>query len=325
MSYRTLGLTVPISEVLDPKKWRERYAYNLLTGSGGSGSSRSGAVASVMCPGATGKKAAIKTAQDEFNNLIGDIPDETIKWHLRVALSELETKLGIPMGIVRVKSKPLDAGLTQGQDYERLEPRRPYTHSQHDNWLRVDLPPSVISIERVRLYWFGTNVWEISPEQGNTSLVHLEWPDVGSAHILPNQMTNLLITSSGLAQSNYGAFQLLMGAHSHVPDVWAIDYTLGPLDKQTRTPMQIEAVLAHWVYCVATILLLSMSGLARSQGLSSSSLSLDGLSKSISLQASAIYGINSALENALENATKRIDWKALKLYKRGLKFHPFGY
>tara|TARA_R110000824_G_scaffold54028_2_gene149066 strand:- start:20052 stop:20954 length:903 start_codon:yes stop_codon:yes gene_type:complete len=269
-------------------------------------------------------KAGIAASETQIAaaTAIDSLSDDTIRWHLRAALSELEVRLGIPMGIEIIKSLPIDEGLVKGVDYDRAEPRRPFTRSDQRNWFQIPLAESVISIERVRAYWFGTLVWEISTAQENVELVTLEWKTAGSAHILPTALSNLLITSP-IGGGDFGAFQLINGWASPLPDVWSVDYTRGPMTK-TGEVGQVEAVLAHWCYCAAGILLLSQGGLAQSKGLTNASVSIDGLSRSVGLQASAIYGINSSLEEAYKKSMERIDWKRLRIYKRGLRIRPYG-
>jgi hypothetical protein len=323
--YRTLGLTVPVTEALDPQLWRERYAHGLFLGSSpASAPSGSGSLADRLCAGqGTPKTGAIKALQDSqaaLSAVVTEISDDVIRWFLRVALSELEVKLGIPMGIITVKSLPVDDGLVQGRDYDRAEPRRPFTRSDQGNWFRIDLPPNVISVERVRAYWFDSLVWEISPANNNEQLFKLEWPRIGSGHILPTVMANLFIQGT-----SYGALNLHNSFQTPLPDVWGVDYTCGPVDHYLGQPAQIEAVLAHWVYCAAGILLLAEGGLARSQGLTSASVSIDGLSRSIGLQASGVTGLYGALSDAYERTMERIDWKALKLYKAPPRLVPYGH
>jgi len=334
-TYRSLGLTVPVSEVLDPRLWRERYAYNLFTGPA-SPSARATArskLSDLLCVRPNGVTAGARAAQSqaEVTELVEGLPDDTIRWHLRAALSELETRLGIPMGTIVVKTEPVDEGLVKGVHYDRLEPRRPFVRSNQSNWWKFELPTGLISVDRVRAYWYDVLVWEISPEQGNMDLLKVEWKDQGATHIIPSAGFNLLITAPGFSgawgSGNYGAFQLLHSGFGsqRLPNVWGYDYTIGPYDKHTNTPGQIEAILAHWCYCVAAQLLLSLEGMGRSGGVANTSISLDGLSRSIGTTASAIYGLNSALEEALRQATKRIDWQALRVYKKGLKVYPYGH
>lgn len=322
LTRRVLGLSVPVTELLDPALWRERYAFGVALGpDSAQADAPNNALLELMCrkTGSRTKGAQLlEDTQSILRDRIDGLPDDMIRWHLRAAMSELEVKLGMPMGVTVYKSDPVDEGLIQGQHYDVQFPRMPFTREQANTWYRFDLPSNVISIDRVRLYWYDQLVWLISSEADNLNLVQLEHPKQGSGHILPTTNSNVLISAPGLANGNYGAYQLLNSTAMAVPSVWSIDFTCGPRDQYGGVG-RVEAVLAHWVYAAAGILLLSIGGLARSQGLTSASVSMDGLSRSVGLQASAIYGVNSALENALKEATKRIDWKALRTYKQGLR------
>jgi len=293
--------------VLDPKLWRARYANGIVLGASSSLSTAD-------------RVKAAKEGISLVDELAG-IPDDTIRWHLRAALSELEVKLGVPMGIQIIKAMPLDAGLVKGQHYDKLEPRRPYTHSETRAWFRIDIPGSVISVERIRAYYFDRLVWNFADDELDQVL--LEHPKEGGIHIMPRNLQSVLISTTSMGAGNYGIWETINLQHSPVPDFWAVDYTIGPVT-QSGKPGHVEAILAHWVSCVAGILLLSQGGLAQSQGLTSSSVSMDGVSRSISLQASAIYGINSALEHAYEAAEKRINWKQIRALKRGLRVYMYG-
>jgi len=319
-SYRTLGLSVPVTDVIDPQLWRERYATGL----------RAGATASTGAKSIKQRIAELtgdRDAGEAFQVVASGIPDETIRWHLRAALSELEMKLGVNFGLEVVKSPPIDDGLVLGRDYDRVRERLPYTRAEASDWFRIDLPDSsIISVERIRAYYFDMLVWEFSNDNDTRHLIHLEWSKQGILHIIPIELQSIVVTRSGFGGSgNYGVWHTINLHTSPVPDFWGVDYTVGPISEHGKQPGRIEAVLAHWCYCVAGILLLSIDGLAQSQGLTSASISMDGVSRSIGLQASAIYGLNSALEHALEEATKRIDWKQLRTRKRGLTVHPFSY
>jgi len=307
-SYRNLGLSIPVSEVLDPKLWKERYASGILLGSNERSSLATRLLGGSSC--------------SQLESIVSEIPEGTIRWHLRAALSELEIKLGVPMGIEVVKSTPVDTGLVKGTHYDREVPRLPYTRSGTLSWFRIDLPPNVISIERIRAYYFNRLIWNFTGDA--LDQVKLEWPKPGVLHILPVDLQAVIITSGSMGSGNYGVWETINLHTSPVPSFWAVDYTRGPMSQDGKEGY-IEAVLAHWVYAVAGILLLSMGGLAQSKGLTSTSVSIDGVSRSIGLQASAIYGINSALENAYEKATKRINWKQLRAAKRGLRCFPLGW
>ncbi len=303
-SARILGLSVPVTEVLDPKLWKERYAYGVLLG----------AVQSEWQKVNRGGDV-----RRELVKRIDEVPLEVIRWHLRAALSELEMKLGLPMGVVICKSKPVDDGLVVGRDYDKEVPRLPYTLSDNENWWRIDVPAGCISIERVRAYYFGTRIWEFSEAQGNLDLVRLVWPRHGVAHVLPTNLASIIVSPEGRG----GIFNTVYANRTNVPDFWAVDYTLGPVSKQTGEVGHIEAVLANWVYCAAGILIHNLASMAVSKGITSSSVSMDGVSRSINLQASAMYGMSSALEHVFDEAMKRIDWKALRTHKRGIRVKSY--
>lgn len=322
-AYRTLGLTVPIAEVLDPQRWRDRYAHGIVLGEGEPTEQQDSIDKILGCKGSRGKAKTLAgreaaAAQELIDAVAKTLPEDTIRWHIKVALSELETRLGIPMGIVVRKSTPVDTGLVQGVDYDQEIPRLPFTRFNQQRFFRIDLPAGVISVERVRAYWYGQRVLSISTADGNKDLIQFEHPGISSLHILPTNATTLLISTAG-----WGSWQMIYALEGDLPHVWGVDYTLGPKARY-GTVGDIELVLAHWALCKASITLLSIGGMAASRGLSSSSLSFDGISKSVSLQASAMYGINSALENRFKEATEAIDWKALKTYKKGLRVVPYG-
>lgn len=321
-THRSLGLTVPVTEVLDPTLWRERYVFGTTLGPGVAPSS--GAAAVVAACSGSRRRAQLTTQQETaLGDHAGEIPDDVIRWHLRAALSELEVKLGIPMGTVVVKGEPVDAGLIIGQHYDKAEPRRQFQRSAQRDWLRLDLPPSVISVERIRAYWFGTLIWEISQAVGNLEIVQISYPTVGTTHLVPTSNTMLTFGFPLAGSVPWQAIQQVYGWPAEIPAVWSCDYTIGPVT-HTGEVGRIEAVLAHWVYCKAGIVLLSIGGMATSRGLTSASLSIDGISKSFGLQASAMYGVNSALETRLKEAEEAIDWKALKTYKAGIRVMPYA-
>lgn len=299
-SERMLGLSVPVTEVLDPKLWRERYAYGVLLGA------------------LTREWKTTSRGGDphrELVKVVDEIPTETMRWHLRAAVSELEVKLGVPMGVAVCKAEPVDEGLVLGRDYDRVVTRRPYTWSRAETWSRIDAPSSCLSIERIRAYYYGSKVYEFSEAQGNASAIRLIWPRQGITHLLPASLASIAITADGQA----GVFALIAGRQQVVPDFWAIDHTIGPTDRHTGMPGHMEAVLADWVYCAAGIKLLNLASIAVSKGITSTSVSMDGVSRSVALQASAMYGMNSCLEHVYDEAMKRIDWKSLRTYKRGLR------
>lgn len=305
-----MGLSVPVADVLNPRLWRERYAYGLIVG-------RPPPDGSTL---AERLAASIAAAQNPTAAAtVAGLPDDLIRWHLRCALSELEVKLEYPMGIEVIKGDPVDPGLVLGTDYDRIEPRRPYTQSGVNNWYRLDVPGPVVSVQRIRAFYFDNLVFTTTEEEADGTSIEVTHPKQGTIQILPLQTVLTLITRSGW----YGSANLLLmnqAQASPIPAVWSIDYTRGPV-ADDGTPGHIEAVLANWCYAVAGMTILGIDGLARSRGITSTSLSMDGVSRSISMQPN----LNGTLIDYFDKLTQRIDWKAIKSFKKGIRLIPFGY
>lgn len=317
--YRTLGLSVPVSEVLDPRLWRERYAFGTPAGT----DPRSpAAVRRSKIGGGVLERALSGTMTDaeadEVARAVAALPDRTILWHLRAAVSELELKLGLRFGVEVLKADPVDDGLVEGQHFDRRIGRFPYFLQDARQYFKIDVPGPIVSVQRVRAYYFGQKIWEFDGTTANSS-VRVEWAPQGAIHLMPLSLQGLILTGNG----QYGVWHTVALHRSPLPDFWAVDYTTGPVARDGSVG-RIEAVLAHWCYAVAGMTLLSLSGMAQSKGLSSASVSMDGVSRSIGLQASAIYGLNSATEHVYDETTKRIDWKELRAQKRGMRILPFG-
>lgn len=306
--YRVLGMSVPVTEALDPALWRTRYAHGLLLG----------AMSSEWVSAQAGgdMKRTLKKTVDE-------IKPEVIRWHLRTALSELEVKLGVPMGIIVCKALPLDEGMTIGRGYDKVVDRLPFINADMNMWWKIPLPPGVISIERIRSYfWTSSPVVELSPEQGNLDLVRLE---PGAAYIFPTSLTTIaagpdawaLTFASGTAGNAWWQpYNMIARETLNAPEFWAVDYTVGPRTQEGGEVGHIEAVLADWVYCIAAQKLLPMAAMAVTRGVSGSTISMDGVSRNVPLaNGGAIY---DALARVYKETTERIDWKAIAAYKRGI-------
>lgn len=315
-----------MTDLLDPKLWRERYAFGITLGAGDRPVETDSIAKILGCapPRGTSKTLAgreLKAASSALQEAACGLSDTVIGWHLRAATSDLEIKLGIPLGLVVAKGTPVDAGLVRGQDYDVEVPRKEFTNSNARLYYRIDLPAGVVSVQRIRAYWFNQLVWSISAADGNLDLIQLEHPGTSSLHIMPTQSATLLVGFPEIGGFAYGSMQMICGYPSPLPAVWSVDYTIAPRARYGAVG-EVEAALAHWVYCRAGVLLLSIGGRAASRGLTNASLSIDGLSKSVGL--AGMGAINKALEDRLKEATEAIDWQQLRLYKRGLRVVPYG-
>lgn len=295
---------MPVSEVLNPHLWRSRYAYGLLRGD------RFG-------QRSLAERISIAEAGESNtpSEVLDGIPTELIRYHLRVALSTLEVLLDYPMGVQVVKSTPVDEGLVLGTDYDVERGRLPFTQGETAEWYRIDLPGNIISIQRLRAFFFDQIVWEISDDDPN--LLRMQHPRQGVAHIIPIQLSSLIVRASG-----FGLWETVWGfaMQSPIPQFWAVDYTTGPVTNQGQ-PGHIELVLAHWVAMCAALSIFGIDSVLSTYGVTSTSLSFDGLSRSISVPTN----IHQAAVEAFEKLMELIDWKAMRTRKKGIRVIKYSH
>lgn len=304
-SYQSMGLSVPVIDLIDPERWRKNYAWGLLRGQRLTGAIPAGFTASQVASGAA---AGAQEALDQ-------LPNDVIGYHLRVALSMLQMKLGVPMATTRWKADPVDPGLVLGQHYDAVAPRLPYTLGENEQWYRIDLPTGTLSIQRVRAYFYEQLVWEIDGD--DPSMLQLQWGRQGISHIIPVQLQSLAIEASS---GNYGIWWTLRHHRSPVPRFWAVDYTTGPTTQEGR-PGEVELVLGHWVSMVAAMAIFGMDSALNTFGVQSTSVSFDGLSRSISLPPN----IYQSLLDQFKALMELIDWEALRSSKRGIRLKMYSY
>lgn len=309
-----LGLTIPVEEVLDPVLWRDRFLWG---------------TALATSRGVVGDQVTTLhiSAEDRaaLTRYVGNIPDHVIVWHLRAALSELSEKLDYPMETTIVKGTPVDTGLVRGRDYDVEMERMAWSRESAESFYRLQVPGPIISIQRIRLYSADAAVLDVSSSAGNMSLINITDKKTGTIHLLPyvtisgtvSSSTFLTVDRSGVVQP---ALDLRRGfSNSSVPDSWSIDYIRGPI-AENGIGGHIEAQLAQWVGAYVAKNLINLSSAIRS-ALSSSSVSIDGVSQSIGLTASAMYSITSALEKVYQDTTKGIDWVAMRRRKKGMPIY----
>lgn len=305
-SYRCLGTTCSVAEAIDPALWRRRYAWGVNLG------------------GSVDLKAAIRRCNgsdrdlEDLKRLVEGFPLDVIAYHLRAALSDAEIKLGISMAIRRFRSMPVEDGLVLQRDYDLRSEPISFNPATSRDFIRLDLPPSLISVDRIRGVAWGNVVLDWSAE---TTGVHIDITDGqrGQVHITPTQLQSLNV-SFGAAGPQ------VFHRNMPIPGFWRVDYTCGPWAKYDGKDMpgRIELAIADWIGLKAAVRLLSLAGTASGGGIASGSLSVDGLSKSFSTTASAMYGLNSALEAVYKEAAESIDWKMLRAYKNPMRVIPMN-
>lgn len=293
----TPGQPVPIADCVNPARWRDRFAWGHIL-------SRAFAVHPDI------NESELNTLRQET---FGYLPDHVVEWHLGAALSELGARLQTRLRVEVVKAPPVDSALTLGSDYHRVGRPLPYVRDMARTHLRIDVGEPLLSVQRVRAQYSGSEPSDFVLPGDVTASVKIVDPATGVFHIIPSGGL------FGFPALNDGAAPLPIARRyqdwgwnhssrsSTAPAVWLVDYTTGPVG-EAGYPGGIDALLANWVYARAGLMMFSLSGVAQAGGVSSTSLSIDGVSRSTSLTASAIYGLNSSFEKVLEDYGKAIDW-----------------
>lgn len=287
---RNMGTEVPIMDVLDARRWVEVYFWPVVDN-----------LAMVPHPREAGK------------TLLDAIPPRAISVALAAALSQVERRVNVQFGLIRYRSQPVDDGAVQGIDYDAIAERLPLTHADPTGTgLRLQLPRDVVQVSRIRGVFLGTTVVDIDPTDSDTGQV--TWLDRGAG----------LLTVYTTASQQVSVPVLYLHTHgASIPAFWAVDYVTGLTSVTGRTGM-IPAELADYVGMEAGIRLLNQVGTMQTKGVSSTSLGFDGFSKSVSLQASAMYGVNSSLETVYKDAMGRIDLDKARWFYHGSTVVGYG-
>lgn len=323
-THSSLGLTVAVSDLLDVAAWRESYAFNLALGPGAApvedellDALRPGCAPQLTAQTLRGRETEI----GEVSTATDELPDATIRTHLRAAASSAERIIGIPLGTVVVKGEPVDAGLVRGVDYDRSEARRTYVQSDAENFYRIDVPPGTISVERVRAYWRGQLVWSIAGPSTASSVLRLDRHHT-RFHLIPAQGSLFALWPIN-DRPMITLMQTLLAGPSGIPDVWSVDYTIGPV-AETGEVAEIEFDLAHWIRMSAALTLLPLASAGRTKGIAGASVDVDGLSQSVQLAGGGSRSIWMALEDAYRQAIADININRIAVNKRGLQIRGMG-
>ena len=204
---------------------------------------------------------------------------ETILW---AWIEIAQGKLGVQFATQRVRTYP-DPGLVLGTDYEiQGEPLTWFPLPPGMAHYAMPLPFAHIqSIERVRLF-FG------NPGADPTGKARYEVPPQwilftqkeGILKIVPSTSVPLLPPLSSLA---YDMGAVWGRTRYDLPGVWAVDYTIG----YGQVPLDV----AHWINLHAAIDVLGQAGTALAHGLSSESLSMDGITREYELWVGGVWSL----------------------------------
>jgi hypothetical protein len=224
-------------------------------------------------------------------------------------------KLGIQFARQRVKTYP-DAGLVLGTDYEiQGEPLTYFQASPGQQHFVIPLPfANIQSIERVRLFYGNP---QQTPQAHVLYQVPMDWilftQKEGILKINPS-ITNAVLQTQMIGGAT-GGFESIYYGYFHrgeIPGAWAIDYTIGY--------GQIPFDVANWICLNAAIPVLSLAGMgaAGGHGLSTQSLTMDGITESLGY-AQGKYGPYSGIIETYKAQVECIDIGNLKMRYHGIK------
>ena len=206
-----------------------------------------------------------------------ELPNKTLQTYINNAVSLLEHDLGIFI-------KP-----------QMIEEQKDYYANDYFNWgyMRLNYGP-VICLTRMTIAYLR----DVDPATGELresavldiprEWIRLSGDDGDIVRLLPNNKfpSRLQVEAGG------SFFPELFRRHSHVPDLWIINYEVG--FKDGKIPVLMNQVIG----LLAAVQALSIAGnLVLGAGIAGSSLSIDGLSQSIQTTQSA--------ENSAYSATRK--------------------
>lgn len=258
---------VQIAEVIDANRWRRLYAWGLAL-----------VVDSSLA--ATLRAAGLTEAR--IAELTGELPDEVIQAHLQAALSEMGAKLGTRLETVRVTT-PL-AGETLPTGHARGVPRPLLVSSDSDYALSLQLPEQVLGMVRLRAVFYGDVLATWSTEE---ELARLQVTDPRGGIV----RVGFTLEQWARYVSGWYTPWRQMDQPPPISSFWYADYLSGFVAPYTDgAPGSVPEVLDKWVATTASLTLLPLVGAANTGGAASSSISMDGLSRSVSLPDGGIWG-----------------------------------
>lgn len=290
---RDLGIDVPLAEVLDPVAWAETHFWPVLE--------------------------TLRTTADvrqAGRSLLDSLPAAAVAWALRAGLSHVATQIGVDFGIVRYAAAAVSDGLVRGVDFDADAKPLPYNPSaRSSHGYQLQLPSAAVSVSRVRWQMFGSTVLDIDADDSSTGTIQITDPAKGAVLLR-------LPTSSSIAPV-VGFWPALYGYSYTVPGAILVDW-IGGMRSHGGQLGYVPAALADYVRTWAGIRICNQAGTFSTRGVTNASVSVDGISKSNSFQASAMYGVNSSLEAVYKEELKDLDLKAIRLYMRGFTVSRYG-
>lgn len=291
---RDLGTDVPLPDVLDARKWAAAVFWPVLE-----------------------TLATSPDVRQLGKTLLDSLPAAAVSHALRAGLSVVELETGLTFGLMRYAGNPEADGLRRGPDYDATYAALPFDpDARTPQGYRLQLPPQLLAVSRVRFAAFGTTFLDVDADDADTGTIDVI--DAASGAVLvrpPAQSTS--VVAEGWHNPLYMTSRYL------VPGVIRVDFTTCPASL-TGKRGHVPAALCDWVWLWAGVRVANQAGTFSTRGVTSASISVDGLSKSQSFQASAMYGVNSSMEALYKEQMKLIDLAKLGRAVRGFTVVGFG-
>lgn len=238
--------------------------------------------------------------------ILGDsaAQDKVLTSAVKVAQSRVEKRTDTLLTQKVIKSRPVEAGLVRGTDYDIVESPYNFYRDDFNNFGRLRLlRRPIVSVERLMIR-FGEGVTVFAPPapwvdsfiDSANGTIHVV-PYIGGLNVGPVAAIGLIPLYLGLRGHPQSQSPSAM-----VPQIVSVDYTAGFLPKDfdaasddldEASPDHDVQTLVDAVRCLAAAIVLE--DLAPSFGVQGGSLSFDGFSQSI--QSNQLDGVIKAFSD----------------------------
>lgn len=206
--------------------------------------------------------------------------DEDIKGLLDAAIGEVEQRLGVFMKPTVIATNPHERGLVEGVDFEVEDHPYDYDAGQYRQYGFLPLRNKpILALHDFKMVLPNGNVIiDFMRDENTTKWIKLDKTG-GHLNIVPYAGDPTLFAMMGGSQSGYPFMTGRLNAN--LPHMFYVDYTVGY--GLWKIPSEVSQVIAK----ICAVNVLGLAGDAVMVGIASISTSLDGLSESTSLTASA--------------------------------------
>lgn len=212
-----------------------------------------------------------------------EMTDEDLMGFVMGAVKEVERRLGIYLKPTKLVSNADERGLVKGVDFDKEEPAYDYDAKAYNQYGFLQLRERPVqSIESFRMVLpNGNTIIDFYRDNNTRKWVKL-YKDAGQVHIVPYAGDPTIFAMLGGSQAGYPFATGRINAN--LPQMFYVDYTAGY--EAYGIPEDIRNAVAK----IASIDVLGIAGDAVLAGVSSQSISMDGVSESLSTSSSATSG-----------------------------------